>query len=857
MNCSRRLWLAAWVYCVFLTTGAVAAPIEIPGTRAFPESLSADSGGTLYIGRAGEGGVVRRRPGSSGEVWIAPGAFGSRSILGVLVDAGAGVLWVCSNDLSPAGVPSPGTGRTALKGFDLDTGQGRISAELPTGKDSYCSDIAVSPDGGVYVGDVSGRVLKLNQDGRSFQVWAQDARLYDLDGIAFGADGALYVNTSSSGLLFRVSVRGSSAGKVTELHLSRRLVGPDGMRAQADGTFLMAENAGRLDEITIRGDSARVRTIQDGLREPSAVARIGTTAWVTEAQMSALFEPKKAAPVVLPFRVVPVALTPSSAPCPGDNGGLTLSPGFCATVFADHLGHARHLVVAPNGVVYVNTWSGSYYSFHGGKVPAGGFLIALKDHKKEGRADSIERFGPSAEQGATGGTGIVFYRGALYAEMNDRIARYALRPDSLLPVGNPQVVVSGLPMTGEHPMHPFVIDSRGNLFVDIGSRSNACQPEGETAPRTVPPACEELAGRGGIWRYDANKTAQVFSPVERYATGIRNGEGMDFDAAGKLYVSQHGRDQLAENWPQYFTPQRGRELPAEEVFILEEGADYGWPECYFDGFQRKQVLAPEYGGDGGRRVGGCQGKKAPVAFFPAHFAPNDLLIYKGGQFPAPYQGGAFIAFHGSWNRAPGPQGGYNVIYQPLADGHVSGPYVVFADGFAGAFKEPGRASFRPSGLAVGPDGALYISEDVQGRVWRITYRGEGVDHVLSAPAPVATSLATAVIDVSKLPTPPGASSGQVVRGYRIFRGELAGGTCSGCHGSDAAGSTVGPDLTRGTWLWSDGSWRAIAATINRGVPVPKESDAIMPPKGGAPLSASDIDAVAAFVWAVGHRGVAN
>jgi sugar lactone lactonase YvrE len=308
MNGSRGLRLVAWVYCVFLTTGAVAAPIEIPGARAFPESLAADSGGTLYIGRAGDGGVVRRRPGSRGEVWIAPGAFGSRSILGVLVDSGAGVLWVCSNDFSPAGVTSPGTGPTALKGFDLNTGQGRTSAELPAGKDAYCSDIAVSPDGEVYVADVSGRVLKLNQDGRSFQVWAQNARLYDIDGIAFGADGDLYVNTSSTGLFFRVSVKGLPAGKITALHLSRSLVGPDGMRAQPDGTFLMAENAGKLDEITIRGDSAQVRTIEDGLREPSAVARIGTTAWVTEAQMSALFEPQKAPPVVLPFRVVPVAL---------------------------------------------------------------------------------------------------------------------------------------------------------------------------------------------------------------------------------------------------------------------------------------------------------------------------------------------------------------------------------------------------------------------------------------------------------------------------------------------------------------------------------------------------------------------
>ena len=164
--------------------------------------------------------------------------------------------------------------------------------------------------------------------------------------------------------------------------------------------------------------------------------------------------------------------------CPADNGGITVPRGFCATVFADNIGHARHLVVAPNGVVYVNTWSGRYYG--NDQPPAGGFLLALQDTKGEGRADIITRFGDSAADGSHGGTGIALYNGALYAEVNDRIVRYTLPAGALAPTAPPEVIVSGLPLTGDHPMHPFAIDRQGNLFVDLGSATNSCQVENRT-----------------------------------------------------------------------------------------------------------------------------------------------------------------------------------------------------------------------------------------------------------------------------------------------------------------------------------------------------------------------------------------
>jgi glucose/arabinose dehydrogenase/mono/diheme cytochrome c family protein len=564
-------------------------------------------------------------------------------------------------------------------------------------------------------------------------------------------------------------------------------------------------------------------------------------------------------------RVVPDAQAGS---CPGDNGGVTLPRGFCATVFADNIGHARHLVVAPNGVVYVNTWSGRYYG--NDTPPPGGFLVALQDTKGNGHADVNIRFGETLADGSHGGTGIALYNGALYAEVNDRIARYALPPGSIAPTAAPDVVVSGLPLSGDHPMHPFAIDRQGNLYVDLGSATNSCQVQNRTLNSPGINPCTELETRAGTWRYDANRIGQHFSPAERFATGLRNGEGFAFDATGAIYVTQHGRDQLSENWPKLYRPEQGPNLPAEELLRLEQGADYGWPECYFDGYQQKLVLAPEFGGDGGKAIGPCAQKRAPIAWFPAHWAPNDLALYDGHQFPDAYRGGAFIAFHGSWNRAPFPQGGYNVVFQPLANGKPAGNFIVFADGFAGAVEDPGQAAHRPSGLAVGADGALYISDDSHGRIWRVTFHGDtAITGIEPAPAPrVDTPAAAANVLppegihpdagaealAASLPVPPGATEAQVALGERIFHGQADDGTCAGCHGSNAKGTPLAPDLTSGHWLWSDGSLAAITRTIADGVPNPKNYRSPMPPMGGAQLSASDVDAVASYVWALGHQG---
>ncbi|MFN2399782.1 MAG: sorbosone dehydrogenase family protein [Gemmatimonadaceae bacterium] len=395
--------------------------------------------------------------------------------------------------------------------------------------------------------------------------------------------------------------------------------------------------------------------------------------------------------------------------CDSDNGGITLPAGFCATVFADQLGVGRHVEVAANGDVFVALRAAS-----AGKT---GGIVALRDTTRDGKADVQVYFGEA------GGTGIKLHNGYIYHDARTAIVRYPMPAGALQPSGPPDTIVADLP-TGGHGARNFVIDANGALYVNVGSFSNSCQVENRVKESPGVDPCVELETRAGIWKFDANRKGQRQSDGERYATGIRNAVALTLNSRdGRIYVAQHGRDQLYQNWPQLYDSVQSAEKPAEELQRLSSGSNFGWPYCFYDPQLAKRVLAPEYAGDGKGAVGRCASFEVPVAAFPGHWAPNALVFYSGDMFPSRYKDGAFIAFHGSWNRAPLPQQGFKVVFVPFSGGNASGNYETFADGFTGGRMSRDSAAHRPTGLAVGPGGALYISDSKVGRIWRVVFRG--------------------------------------------------------------------------------------------------------------------------------------
>ena len=394
--------------------------------------------------------------------------------------------------------------------------------------------------------------------------------------------------------------------------------------------------------------------------------------------------------------------------CDPDDGGLTLPDGFCATVVADSVGEPRHLAVADNGDVYAALR----------ETNNGGGAVALRDTDGDYKADDTEYFGE------TGGTGMTLHDGYLYQGTANSVVRYGKEPGTLRPSGEQEEIVR-LPDQESHAAKPVDFDGNGNLYVNVGAPSNACMEESRTKGSPGQDPCPLLEAHGGIWQYDAQTTGQEHSPDARYASGIRNAVALTWnDQVDNLYVLQHGRDQLAQFFPDLYTQEESAELPAEEFFQVDAGANFGWPYCYYDWQQEQKVLMPEYGGDG-REIGRCDQFEDPIQAFPGHWGPNDVLFYGGDQFPEEYQGGAFIAWHGSWNRAPLPQEGYKVTFTPFDGTTPSGDYETFADGFAGTdtLRSSGDAEHRPTGLAVGPDGGLYVSDDEAGTIWRIAYVG--------------------------------------------------------------------------------------------------------------------------------------
>lgn len=386
---------------------------------------------------------------------------------------------------------------------------------------------------------------------------------------------------------------------------------------------------------------------------------------------------------------------------------LQLPPHFKAIKVAESLGTPRHIAVHTNGDIYVKLE----------RLRDGKGILRLRDTNGDGIVDEVTGFGNY------GGTGIAIKNGYLYASSNTDVYRYKFNEKNEIdPQQQPEVVVTGLVDRRQHNSKSITLDNEGYLYVNIGAPSNACQEKDRTKGSPGMDPCPILETAGGIWQFRADGKNQSYAEGVRYATGLRNVVGLDWNTQNNtLYVMQHGRDQLNTMYPELYNDTTNADLPAEEFFRVKKDMHFGWPYCYYDPNVNKKVLAPEYGGDG-KTSGRCDGFEKPIYAFPAHWAPNGLLFYNGvQQFPERYRNGAFIAFHGSWNRSPMEQGGYNVVFVPMKNGMPSGKYEVFADNFAGAVKTPRGAKHRPCGLAMGPDGALFISDDQGGAVWKIIY----------------------------------------------------------------------------------------------------------------------------------------
>jgi glucose/arabinose dehydrogenase len=396
---------------------------------------------------------------------------------------------------------------------------------------------------------------------------------------------------------------------------------------------------------------------------------------------------------------------PAETTSPTSDAGLKVPDGFSANIVADDLGKVRHITVTPKGEIYAR--------LGGLKDGKGTLLLTATDGK----------YAIKSSFGTFGGTGVFLKDGYLYASSDTEVYRFKLDENfQVIDAANAEKIVTGLIDRGQHGTKSIALDNSGNLYVNIGAYSNSCQEKDRQNGSLGMKPCPILDSAGGIWMFKASQLNQGYKEGVRYATGLRNVVGLDWNnEVNQLFVMQHGRDQLHDIFPDMYTVKQSADLPAEVMFAVKQGDNCGWPYTYYDGLQKKKMVAPEYGGDGKKEAGSEY--IDPVASYPAHVAPNALLFYTGDKFPAKYKNGAFIAFHGSWNRAPEPQEGFYVVFQPFVNGKPSGDWEIFADGFSGSAENTasGHATHRPCGLAQGPDGSLFVSDDVKGTIYKIDY----------------------------------------------------------------------------------------------------------------------------------------
>lgn len=399
-----------------------------------------------------------------------------------------------------------------------------------------------------------------------------------------------------------------------------------------------------------------------------------------------------------------------------DDGGISLPAGFRALVVADnltsrfHAGPLRFLTVATNGDIYAKF--------------GGNGLVALRDSNGDGRAEVVQTFGSGD------GTCVAIHDGWLYYSTTSGVYRYRYVPGELVPSGEPQTIVSGLVARGQHDAKVFAFDGEGRLLVEVGAPYNVYSHNDRRlgasgyTPEEVRKAQETF---GGFWRFDANKQNQTLADGFHFSTGHRHSLALVWNPVStNFFMTMMGRDNLNTVDPEHYDDLDNAERVAEEFHLLKQGVNLGWPYTYWDPIKRARMVAPEYGGDNHKRDTNADFDK-PLIAFPAHWAPLQMCLYTGTQFPAKYKNGMFLAFHGSWNRAPRPQAGYKVVFIPFdANGMPTGRWEDFAEGFPGVeyFTNTRDARYRPCGVAVGPDGSLYIGETEKGRIWRVIYTGE-------------------------------------------------------------------------------------------------------------------------------------
>jgi glucose/arabinose dehydrogenase len=377
----------------------------------------------------------------------------------------------------------------------------------------------------------------------------------------------------------------------------------------------------------------------------------------------------------------------------GCDASIKVPDGFCATIVTDDAGRGRHIAVRTNGDIFV----------------------ARLASRRDSGGVSIVRDGEVATFGSAPVHGLALASDStLYVSTAHEILRYRFRGDSMGPRKGVDTIVAGLP-GGPVPSNSIVLAPDGDILVGIPSSAASC---GARRP------CPDLATSAGVWRFDTGKRNQSLGDGTRIATGLRAPIAIAINPRDTLvYVVTHGPDSLHERFPQV-DPVVAATHPGDEMIRVSNfRADYGWPYCYYDVIAGTRVLSPEYGGDG-KSTTGCDRLTRPLMSFPAHWEPMAMVFSRGKQWPAKYRDGAFVAFHGSSHRAPLPEDGYAVAYVPFVKGVPTMDFEVFADGFAGAMKSPAGARSRPSGLAQGADGSLYVSDDKGGRIWRITYKGQ-------------------------------------------------------------------------------------------------------------------------------------